>query len=188
MSKIKKKSNIKWVIQAVVFTFVLSTIFNAGSTIMLEDVSIVVKVIVLLSIIIFGGVVGMIGTAAVSADETPFHSMASRKVNGSEEALFILKHRDKVSNFCWDIIGGVCGIVIGSSSAFLSVRLVEYLNEFHATAITLAVMGAVAAISVGGNAVMTTYAVDRANDIIFSVARIIRVFRRKKKKKTRRSA
>jgi len=183
MSKKNKKSNsnIKWVIQAILFTFVLSTIFNAGSTIMLEDVSVVVKIIVLVAIIFFGVLIGMIGMAAMAADEVPFHSMAARRVKGAEEALAILKNRDRVSNFCCDIIGGICGIVSGSSAAFLSVRVVVMFPNFNSTVITLGIMGTVAALSVGGNAVATTFSVEHSNDITFFAARIIRLFKRKKK-------
>ena len=184
MNKAKKKSNnsnIKWVIQAVLFTFVLSTIFNAGSTVMLEDVSIIVKILVLVFIIFFGVVVGMIGMAALAADETPFHSMAARKVKGSDEALSIIRNRDKVSNFCCDIIGGICGIVSGSSAAFISVRIVDAYPNLNSIAITLAIMGTVAALSVGSNAVATTYATENANDITYFTARFIRTFKRKKK-------
>ncbi|MCL2838579.1 MAG: hypothetical protein FWE04_05905 [Oscillospiraceae bacterium] len=185
MQKNKKKSNnsnIKWVIQAVLFTFVLSTIFNAGSSVMLEDVSIIIKVIVLIFIIFFGVLVGMIGMAAMAADEVPFHSMAARKVKGAKEALAILKNRDKVSNFCCDIIGGICGIVSGSSAAFLSVRLVAAYPALNAMAITLGLMGTVAALSVGSNAVATKYSVDYANEITYFTAKVISVFKRKKKR------
>jgi len=180
-SKKKSNSNVKWVIQAVLFTFVLSTIFNAGSSVMLEDVHIVIKITVLVFIILFGVIIGMIGMAAMAADEVPFHSMAARKCKGATEALAILKNRDKVSNFCCDVIGGICGIVSGSSAAFISVRLVATYPNINSAIITLALMGTVAAISVGSNAVATTFSVNRANDITFFVARIIRAFKREKK-------
>ena len=183
MQKTKtKNSNIKWVIQAVLFTFILSTIFNAGSTIMLEDVDIVVKVLVLVFIIFFGVLIGMIGMAAMAADEVPFHSMAARRVKGAKEALAILKNRDKVSNFCCDIIGGICGIVSGSSAAFLSVRIVAVHPQINAAAITLGIMGTVAALTVGGNAVATKFSVERSHDIVFFAAKIVKVFKRGKKK------
>jgi len=183
MSKNKKKSNsnIKWVIQVVLFTFVLSSLFTAGSSIMLEDVNIAAAISILVFIILFGILIGMIGMAAMAADEVPFHSMAARKVKGAEEALTILKNRDKMSNFCCDVIGGICGIVSGSSAAFVSVRIVTLYPNLNSAIIMLAITGSVAALSVGGNAVATTLSVKYAHNITFFVARIIRKFKRKKR-------
>jgi len=182
MSKPKKNSNTKWVIQAILFTFVLTVMFSAGSSVMLEDVSILIKVAVLVFIILFGVAIGMIGMAAMAADETPFHSMAARKVKGSEEALAILKNRDKVSNFCCDIIGGICGIVSGSSAAFLSVRIVAANPALNATVIMLATTGLVASLSVGGNAIATAYSVKYSHRITFFAAKIVRTFKRGKRR------
>jgi len=185
MSKKSKKpntSNLKWVIQVILFTFVLSTVFYAGSSVLLAELNLIVAVVILIVIILIGLAFDMIGLAAAAAKEEPFHSMAARKRKGAAEALNIIKNRDKFSNFCSDVIGDICGIVSGSSAAFIAARVIIAAPSFNAVVVTLAVTSAVAAATIGSKAVGKAYAIRRANDITYLAARAIMVFKRKKKR------
>ena len=72
--------SIKWSISIAVITFVLAAIFSITSNGILNGVPWTIGLLVVLFIVLIGIFFDMIGIAATAADETPFHSMAARKV------------------------------------------------------------------------------------------------------------
>ena len=58
--------------------------------------------------------------AVATANEKPFHSMASRKVPGALEAIRLLRNAERVSSICNDVVGDICGVVSGSASATIA--------------------------------------------------------------------
>ena len=81
--------------------------------------------VVLFLIIFIGVIFDVIGMAVASADEKPFHSMAARKVPGSQEALLLLKNAERVSSICNDVVGDICGVVAGSASATVAAQILQ---------------------------------------------------------------
>ena len=68
---------------------------------------------VLVCFIGLGIVFDIIGVAVTAADERPFHSMAAHKTPGAREALGLIRRANKVSSFCNDVVGDICGIISG---------------------------------------------------------------------------
>ena len=66
---------------------------------------------VVLVIIITGVVFDVIGIAVTAADETPFNSMASKKIRARQS--LAAAERPQVSSFCNDVVGDICGVVSG---------------------------------------------------------------------------
>ena len=44
-----------------------------------------------------------------------YHAMSSKKIKGAKKAVSFKKNADKVSSFCNDVIGDICGIISGSA-------------------------------------------------------------------------
>ena len=65
----------------------------------------------------------IIGVAVTAADPRPFHSMAAHKEPGAKEALMLLRNAGRVSSVCNDVVGDICGIVSGTTTAVIVVRL-----------------------------------------------------------------
>ena len=65
----------------------------------------------------------IIGVAVTAADPRPFHSMAAHKEPGAKEALVLLRNAGRVSSVCNDVVGDICGIVSGTTTAVIVVRL-----------------------------------------------------------------
>ncbi|WDC83794.1 hypothetical protein PL321_14940 [Caloramator sp. mosi_1] len=80
---------------------------------------------VLISIIFVGIIFDIIGVAVTAAEEAPFHSLASRKVKGAKTAVKLIRNADKVSNFCNDVIGDICGVVSGAAGAIIISKLIS---------------------------------------------------------------
>ena len=84
-----------------------------------------VAFLILLAIILIGIIFDIIGMAVATADEKPFHSMASRKVAGASDAIKLLRNAERVSSICNDVVGDICGVVSGSASATIAALIVS---------------------------------------------------------------
>ena len=134
---------------------------------------IVVAFLILFIIVLIGIIFDIIGVSVTSADEAPFHAMASRKVSGAKEAIRLLRQAEKVSSICNDVIGDICGVVSGSASATIAVQI---LNNFEFTwprMISLIMSALVAGLTVGGKAIGKTFAVNSSTKIVHTVGKII---------------
>ena len=59
--------------------------------------------------IFLGILFDIIGVAVTSSDDKIFHSMSARKVRGAKVAVKFHKNAEKVSSFCCDVVGDICG-------------------------------------------------------------------------------
>lgn len=175
-------SHKKWVTIIVLWTILLGGGISLLSDMLLSKAELLVAFIILISIILFGIIFDTIGTAVTAAKETPFHAMAAKKVPGAKIAVSLIRNADKVSNFCNDVIGDICGIVSGSAGAIILVKLMAILQTKGITlqnTFMSALIGAIiAAITIGGKALGKSIAISRSNEIIFEVAKIIQIFKK----------
>ena len=104
------KRDYKWIFTITLLGFLITILFTLGSQSILKDVNIVVGIIIILVFIILGVLFDIIGVAVQSSEEQSFHAMASKKVKGAKTANKMLQNSDKVSSFCNDVIGDICGI------------------------------------------------------------------------------
>lgn len=127
---------------------------------------------ILLTIILVGILFDMIGVAAAAADETPFHSMAAKRVPGSRHALRLVQRADRVASFSNDLVGDIAGTISGAAGAAIALRLINWTG--YAEDVTTTVMiGVVAALTVGGKAATKGLALHRANEIILIIGRLL---------------
>lgn len=178
--KDKAKPDIKWIIQIMIISFMISLVFSFASEMTLPNVHVVIGVLVVILFIILGLLFDMIGVAVTSADEKPFHSMNSRKVKGADIAVKFKKNAAKVSSFCNDVIGDICGIVSGSAGAMIALSLSETLN-IDKFIISLFVTAFIAALTIGGKAMGKSFAINKSNLILYEFAKFISYFYKPKK-------
>lgn len=169
------KSGSKWVIVITLWTFILSIAMNVLSNGAMPKVHIIASVGILLFIIFIGIIFDILGTAVAAASETPFHSMASRKVKGAKNAIFLIRNAEKVASFCNDVIGDISGIISGGATAIIVVKISSYLGV-EGILLSFILTGFVASLTVGGKAIGKGFALRNANTIVYIAARIISVF------------
>ena len=174
-----KKNNHRWAVMVFFIAVLLSSTISFLSSTVMEDAELVEAFIVLLFIVFLGILFDIIGVAVMSASEKPFHSMAARKVPGAAEALKLLRNAEKVSNFCNDVIGDICGVVSGSASAVIAVKS-DMLSQLIMSAL-------VAGVTISGKAFGKNIATSQSTNIVHIVSKIIYYikspFCRKKRKK-----
>lgn len=171
----KARPDVKWIVEIMIISFVISLIFSFASELVLPNVHVILGIIIVILFIIAGLIFDMVGVAVTSADEKPFHSMNSRKVRGADIAVLFKKNANKVASFCNDVIGDICGIVSGSAGAMIAVSLADTLN-IDKFIISLLVTAVIAALTIGGKAIGKSYAINKSNLILYEFAKLISYF------------
>ena len=123
--KREKRKNIQWVVTIFITTILISGMISLISDEVMAGSSLAVAFCILLAIIFLGILFDIIGMAVATADEKPFHSMASRKVPGAQEAIRLLRNAERVSSICNDVVGDICGVVSGAASATIAAQILS---------------------------------------------------------------
>ena len=171
--KKERKKAIRWIVTVFLVTIVVSCTISWLSDEIMKDSGVLMAFIILLLIILLGILFDIIGVAVTSADEKPFHSMAARKVPGSHEAIILLRHAERVSSICNDVVGDICGVVSGSASATIAAQVIARGDFSWPQMITLIMSAVVAGLTVGGKAIGKTFAIESCTAIVHGVGRVI---------------
>ena len=119
----KSASHAIWLATIFVLALAISAVFSFFSQELLSDASLFGAFLVLLAIVAIGILFDLLGVAVTAAEEKPFHSMASRKVPGGSEGIWLLRNAGKVSSVCCDVVGDICGIISGAAAAVVAVEV-----------------------------------------------------------------
>ncbi len=166
-----KNSNLSWIITAFVLTFILSLTFSFISNFAINGLDIIPAILVLIAVIFIGILFDLIGVATTVAKEEEFHSMAAKKIHGSKKAINLIRNSPKVSNFCADVVGDICGVLSGSLSALITLKLTENFGIDQNFQILFSAI--VAAVTVGGKAITKGIAKKYPTQIVFFVSKLI---------------
>ena len=133
--------------------------------------------LILLVIVAVGILFDIIGVAVTSADEKPFHSMASRRVPGAKEAIRLLRSAGKVSSICNDVVGDICGIVSGATGAVIVARLQKGL-DLESVLISVGVTALISGATIGGKALGKPFAMNQSKRVVHLAGRFLHLFHR----------
>lgn len=180
--KKKKEPRFRWAVQVFFIAVVLSAALSFASDQALNGAGLAVAFTVLLAFILLGILFDIIGVAVTAADEKPFHSMAARRTPGAREALGLIRKADKVSSFCNDVVGDICGIISGSTGAVIVVQMQAAFGFLPAMVISLAVTALTSGLTIGGKALGKAVAIENSTAVLQLVGRILHVFKGDKKR------
>lgn len=167
----KTNSASTWVIVIAITTFILSLIFSYISNTAISKLNIVAGLIVLVFVILIGIIFDLIGVAVTVANEEDFHAQASKKIKGSKTSIKMIRNSAKVSNFCADVIGDICGVLSGAISAMIALKLTE--NYGMDSQIQFLFSAIVASVTVGGKAITKEIAKQNSTVIVGFVSKIV---------------
>ncbi|AAO36123.1 hypothetical protein K144313037_13870 [Clostridium tetani] len=176
----KKNSNSKWIVTIIFWTILISGGVSLLSDMLLRNVNILVAFIILIFIISIGIIFDIIGVAVTAAEERPFHSKASKKVPGAKIAVKLIRNADKVSNFCNDVVGDVCGIISGTTGAVIVSKIIKQTAGLNVTLTTAIIGSLIAALTIGGKAWGKSFAIKQSEIIIDKVSRIIYIVKKER--------
>lgn len=175
----KKKNNTKWLITITILAFTISFVFSLVSEITLSNVNLILGILILITFIALGIVFDMVGVAVTSGTESPLNAMSSKKIKGAKTAVSFKKNADKVSSFCNDVIGDICGIISGSAGVTITATISETYN-LNIFWVGLTITAIIAALTIGGKAIFKGVAIKNSNKIIYITAKILSIFEKKK--------
>lgn len=176
--KNKKLINYNWIIKITTITFFISLLFSLLSETIIPNANIFVSVILVLVFIGLGILFDIIGVSITVADQSTFNSMAAKNVKGAKLAVRLIKNAEKVSSFCNDVIGDICGIISGSTSASIAVILASTFH-WNLLVTSLIITALVASMTIGGKAMGKTLAMNKSDEIIFRFSSFMAIFYRK---------
>ncbi len=166
------KDQKKWIITVFISSFILSAIFSGLST-YLSNFNVIILTVLILFVIGIGILFDMIGVATLTAKESPFHAMNSKKRKGASSCIKLLKNSNKVSSICNDVIGDICGILSGSLGATLGIYLVNLgMNSILAT---ILISSFISALTVGGKAYFKVIAMKNCEKIVMKVGYLLSI-------------
>ena len=156
-------------------SFLLALLIVFPSRIISEQFHWTAAAVAILVIVSIGVIFDVIGVAAAASEESPFNAMAARRVIGARHALRLVRHADRVSAICADVVGDIVGTISGAAGAALILRLAimmpdltPYRNVMHVTVIAL-----IAGLTVGGKAACKSFALTRWTDILFLTGKVM---------------
>lgn len=165
----------KWTVIVLILSFGLSVFFSFITSVAMESLTIFFAFLLLLVIIAVNILFDMVGTAVQSAEEKPFHSLASRKVPGARESISVIRHAPQLANMCCDVIGDIAGIISGATTALIVAELVAMFN-LRGMLPSLILTGLVGALTIGGKAMSKGISMQNGNSIVFLVGKVMYFF------------
>lgn len=173
-----KKSNYRWVLIVTILAFLISLVMSFASTLVLENVTLLISILVTFLFILIGIIFDIIGVSVTSGDEVVFHSMSSRRVRGGRMGVRLIKNASKVSSFCCDVVGDICGIISGSAGVTI-VALIIKLTNINELMVSLIVTSLISSLTIGGKALGKNFAIKKSTEVITLVAKILSIFNKR---------
>ena len=171
--KNKKSKNNSWVIFIAITTFVLSLLFSFISNTVIANLNIILGIIVLVTVILIGVFFDLIGVAVTVGNEEDFHAQASKKIKGAKTSIKMIRNSAKVSNFCADVIGDICGVLSGAISAMIAFKLTE--NYGMSSSLQFVFSAIVSSVTVGGKAITKEIAKKNSTKIIGFISKFVNI-------------
>lgn len=174
--KIKKEQvNWKWITTIVCITFIISFLLSIFANNIIPELSLVFGILITLLFIIIGILFDIVGVSVTTAEESVFHSMNSRKVKGANVAVKFKKNAEKVSSFCCDVIGDICGVISGAAGTAITAILVTKFNT-NLLITGLLVTAIISSLTIGGKAIGKSFAINKSDIILYEFAKVISNF------------
>ena len=135
------------------------------------------SLVVLFFVVVIGIGFDLIGTAVTAASEPPFHAMGADRIAGSRQAIYLIRHADRVANICNDVVGDIAGTIGGAIIASIGVKLSALLVFLPEKLVGAMAIALIAALTVGGKGLGKSYAIRNANRIVFTVGKLLNLTR-----------
>ena len=167
----------KWLLTVLLISFLLSIVMSITSEGLIPKVNVVIGIIIILFFIFIAVIFDMIGVAITAQEETPFHSMASKKIKGSTHSVKLLKNADKIASICNDVVGDVAGVVSGSAGVLVASTISDYFG-INKSLVVLVTTAVIASLTITGKAYGKSIAIKNSKEITKQVGKVLHKFQK----------
>jgi CBS domain containing-hemolysin-like protein len=171
------KKQISWLITVLLLSFVLSMGMSLLSEGIIPKINVIFGIVIILVFIFISVIFDMIGVAITAQDETPFNSMASKKIKGSSHSVKLIKNSDKLASICNDVVGDVCGVVSGSAGMMVAASLIDKI-KINPSLLILLITSIIASLTITSKALGKTIAIKNSKAITERVGKVIHIFKK----------
>ena len=171
----KTKADRNWIIKVIIIAFIVSFGMSYISKKSIPNLNLTLGIIVTLVFVLLGIIFDIVGVSVTTAEESVFHSMASRKVKAAKVAVNFKKNASKVSNFCCDVIGDICGVISGAAGMTIA-SLICMKYNFNFLLVNLITAAVLSSLTIGGKALGKSFAINKSNIILYEFAKIVSIF------------
>lgn len=174
--KVRKKlsNGTIWTIKITIITLCLAFVVSFITEITSSKSNLIISLLLLCLLIVISIIFDAIGVAATSCDLAPLLAMAAKKVNGAKVAVKLVKNAEKVANICADVIGDMSGIISGTCTAAIVLKLAS--NNPNTLFINIALISVVAAITVGGKGFFKSVSMKKSKEMMILAGKVIGIF------------
>ncbi len=165
-----KKSNLRWATKTFVLSIFLSIFFSVISQSMFPSLPPFISIFVIFFFIIVSVIFDMIAVSVTSMDIKKLDGFKGKK--GYETAIKLCQNTEKISSFCGDVVGDICGILSGAGGVSLVVSLNIYDANLYFI-ITCLVSSLIAGLTIFGKAIMKTYSVEHCEQVVIKTCQIL---------------
>ncbi len=182
-----KNYSLSWAWKTFILSICLSILFSMLSQSLFPSLPVFLSLFIILFFIVISVIFDMIGVAVTSTDLENLEKHSSDK--GFKTAKKLCLNTDKVSSFCGDVVGDICGILSGAGGVSLVVNL-HILNPSVYFLITCLVSSLIAGLTIFGKAVFKRYAVDNCESVVLYIGKILEnnIFSFKKFEKNKKNS
>ena len=174
----KKNKDFSWIIRITIAAFLITLLFSLATENVLPYSNTFISILIIIIFIILGVLFDMIGIAVTVATPKTFNSMATKNVRGSRACINLIKKASKVSSFCNDVIGDICGILSGSAGVTVALTISKEFN-LNLLVVTIVITSIIGALTIGGKAMGKNVAINKSNEILYKFAEFLMIFNKK---------
>lgn len=176
-----KQSKQKWILTVVCISFALSVVMSFVTSVFVESAGILVALLSLIALVSLGILTDIIGVAVTSANEQPFIAMASKRIAGAKQSLWLIRRAERVSSLLNDVVGDIVGIISGSAGSVIAVYLISL--GLRSAVASMLVTAFTSAFMIGGKAYGKGVAIEYSDRIVLLVGKAMAFFSMKRKKR-----
>jgi len=129
----------------------------------------------------FRAVYDALGRAPLGLGNIDIWNLRGHSLPMDKLAPKLIRRASKVSSFCNDVVGDICGIISGSTGAVIVVQIQSAIGA-PGIVISLAVTALVSGLTIGGKALGKMFAINKSTAVLQTVGRILHVFSSHKKR------
>lgn len=137
---------------------------------MFPSLPIFLSIFVIVFFIVLSVIFDMISVAVTSIN---VETLAKYKGHcGHKTAIILCQNTEKVSSFCGDVVGDICGILSGAGGVSLVVNM--HIADMNINfVVTCLISSLIAGLTIFGKAIMKNYAVEKCTTVVMTTSKVL---------------
>lgn len=170
-----------WPLKVLILTFCFSVTFSLFSQIISSKVGVILSIIIIFVFLSIGVVFDVLGVAASVCNKQVFRQLDEKGDRAAKIAYKLSSNSEKMSSFCCDIIGDICGVLSGSAGAALAMKINLNLSASGMVILSTIVSAIIASLTVFCKALGKTVAINKSHSIIYKFSKFLTFFLKRRK-------